>query len=175
MADSCQAGAGSESKAGCSGGSAGTIYVQFWVANRVLEHHEHPPCLRPCWYHSYVIKLQRWTQLFCTTLNTVHAECCILWDKLYEWAHSTKLLNFITLASWKAYGLHDDVVKYSNLQLLLCFHMVRLLLYNSWCGMLVFRFRAHYEKCDQCLETCYCMAQPWHPAWCSCRWTHVIR
>jgi len=48
MAHSCQAGAGSESKAGCSGGSAGTIYVQFWVANRVLEHHEHPPCLRPC-------------------------------------------------------------------------------------------------------------------------------
>ena len=44
MADSCQAGAGSESKAGCSGGSAGTIYVQFWVANRVLEH---PPAYAP--------------------------------------------------------------------------------------------------------------------------------
>ena len=47
MADSCQAGAGSESKTGCSGGSAGTIYVQFWVANRVLEHHEHPPLPTP--------------------------------------------------------------------------------------------------------------------------------
>jgi len=50
--------AGSESKAGCSGGSAGTIYVQFWIANRVLEHHEHPPCLCPCLMKSAIIVLR---------------------------------------------------------------------------------------------------------------------
>jgi len=77
MADSCQAGAGSESKAGCSGGSAGTIYVQFWVANRVLKHHENPPCLCPCTLECYLkhVNVVTLPCKFDKSICTLHFAC----------------------------------------------------------------------------------------------------